>query len=998
MCLMIFKKLLAIMFIYFLCNPAFTQSIEREVDSLIQLIKVVKNDSIKTDYYNELAEIYRAYQPNQALKYGRKALALGKKIEYGIGTAYENLFLAHGNAGTHSDSLLTYAQLLKQHYDQSEDDRDKMIVLWSYAMYYETIKQNDKVIETYLTALNIIQASDDISLKRNEGPLLNNIASSFSYMGRDDEALRYYEKALKIVVDKDSKANILFNIGNIYEGFNKLDTAQVIYDKAYLLYKERNDLEGVSDVIMKRAKYQDVKKQFESANQLYFQALEIIQKNEIGISFVDIYYSLSKHYLNRKIYPLSLEYGEKALQESIEQGSLEFISDIYAILDESYTAVGNYKKAHEVRGWIIEYKDSTNSETLIDKISELQTTFEVEQKEIENQLLIAETTANKATILKQMLIVIAGFIVLVLISFTAILLRRSNTLKVEQNEVLETEVKKRTKELIHANQALEEAKSRRILEAAKSRFFANVSHELRTPLTLIQAPLQIVLNSGNLDNKNWTRISKALQNSQKLEGLVTQILDLTKFDANKLKLNETTEVFYLIIRKVIASFESYTQQKEIKLILKYEAFNDLQIEIDKEKLERIVTNYLSNAIKFTPKGGNVMLVVKDLGNQLQVAVIDTGIGIHISEIERVFERYYQASHNTNNPLGQVNHYSAGTGIGLALCSDYAQLFNGKVWAKSPVEAEKGSAFYFEFPKKEVFGSLNTETKLRLNQTISPIRTAKEKVIDINILQHKNKVLIVEDNFDLRLFLAELLEEEYEIITAENGQEALDILEKIRIANSLTLPSLIISDVMMPIMDGFELLKSLKSSDDFRHIPVMMLTARVELRDKLTALRIGVDDYVLKPFHEVELKIITRNLVNKFQERVAHIGKSKQKEVVIDKEKTPLELKMSKNDIAFLQSLETFVINNIGRYKLTAETIAEALLTSRAKLFRRVKALTTLTLNEYVNEVRLQKAKSLLEDKAVSSVKEITHAVGFKQSSYFSKIYAARFGKRPSDYM
>ena len=203
--------------------------------------------------------------------------------------------------------------------------------------------------------------------------------------------------------------------------------------------------------------------------------------------------------------------------------------------------------------------------------------------------------------------------------------------------------------------------------------------------------------------------------------------------------------------------------------------------------------------------------------------------------------------------------------------------------------------------------------------------------------------------------------------------------------------------MMPIMDGFELLKILKSSDDFRHIPVMMLTARIELKDKLTALRIGVDDYVSKPFHEAEFKIRARNLVNKIQQRMTNIDEFNPNETVIDDD-VPLELKMSKGDTAFLKSLEYFVLDNIKKYHLTADVIAEELLISRAKLFRKVKALTSLTLNQYVKEVRLQKAKALLEDKYVDSVKEITHAVGFKQPSYFSKIYEERFGKRPSEYL
>lgn len=940
----------------------------------IELAKAIKLDKHIGYSLNQLGDLnLQKNNLEQALNYYERALVIKKrateeKIDYD--KTYHNLWI-EASIGAVYYEMGDYQQALKRFQAFAEFCKKEKAVLiqintvHEFQSYYRIAKVYVKLKE-YKKAQFYI---DKILVKWNKKVLQHpkfsrlyvNIIQLEATIDLEQERYTEAEQKLQISLDTAIHYKLQSMLGQIYNDFGQL----------YLKIDEEQKA-------------------------LEYHQKAINEASEFGLKKEKLkaYYQIGLIYQSRQRHALAVTHFKKSLMLAEDIKYTVAFQGIYKGLSDSYKELGQINFAYEYLIQSNIFRDRVWKITQSRQVREIENKLYVKEKEIENDLLKVERIKSQATILEQTILVV---IIIILVTLVLFIMGRSHLLKTKQNKVLETEVAKRTQELTLANQKLEEAKSRRILEAAKSRFFANVSHELRTPLTLIKAPLQTVLNSGNLDNKSWTRISRALQNSQQLESLVTQILDLTKFEANKLQLNETTEVFYLIIRRVIASFESYAQQKEVKLTLKYELFKELQIDIDKEKFERIITNYLSNAIKFTPKGGNITLVVKDLGHQLQIAVIDTGIGIHASEIERIFDRYYQANYNTDAPLGQISHYSAGTGIGLSLCSDYAQLFGGKVWAKSPIERKKGSAFYFEFPKKEVFGALDTETKLLLNQTVLPIPTYKKEIIKVNTIKHQHKVLIVEDNFDLRYFLAELLGENYEVILSENGQDALDILNSMRHSEVSTLPSLIISDIMMPIMDGFELLKILKSSDDFRHIPVMMLTARIELKDKLTALRIGVDDYVSKPFHEAEFKIRARNLVNKIQQRMTNIDEFNPNETVIDDD-VPLELKMSKGDTAFLKSLEYFVLDNIKKYHLTADVIAEELLISRAKLFRKVKALTSLTLNQYVKEVRLQKAKALLEDKYVDSVKEITHAVGFKQPSYFSKIYEERFGKRPSEYL
>lgn len=643
-----------------------------------------------------------------------------------------------------------------------------------------------------------------------------------------------------------------------------------------------------------------------------------------------------------------------------------------------YSKLGDYKKAYEYHVIFKTLNDSlANDRNLAAiEIQEAEHQFEIEKAKQDKQLTKTKSALRLRTILG-----IAGLLILLLVSALAISLRRTARLKNKQNEVLEKQVTERTDALLSANRALEEAKTKQQLEAAKSRFFANVSHEFRTPLTLIQAPLENLVKTEQLSVRANTTVHKVLKSSNRLMRLVTEILDLSKLDKDKLELVTSKEALFLLVRRVVSNYESYVQQKDINLSLEYLANPNLQLEIDKYKFEIILHNYLSNAIKFTPKNGNINLIVKDDGQKIQVAVSDTGIGIPQDKLKNVFDRYYQIS-NENTA------YTAGSGIGLSICKEYAQLFGGKVWAESPNEQGKqGATFYFEFPKKEIFTQINDKEAHAIQEeqakpiqadTPMPICPVKDKNID------KEKILVVEDNYDLRLFLEELLSEDYQVVTAEHGQEALTILEKDKC-------DLIVSDVMMPIMDGFKLLENLKSSDDYKQIPTIMLTARAGINDKLNALRIGVDDYILKPFNEDELKVRVNNLISFSERRSNAVDEVEQNEEMDNAKKlTPV-------DEAFLQNFEVEVKKSLGSFKFNANHLADEFHVSRSQLFRKVKVLTGFTVNEYIKEARLQVAKEALENKTVSSVKEVAYSVGFKHTNYFSISYEQRFGKRPSEY-
>lgn len=546
------------------------------------------------------------------------------------------------------------------------------------------------------------------------------------------------------------------------------------------------------------------------------------------------------------------------------------------------------------------------------------------------------------------------------------------------------------------------------LDKVKSRFFANVSHELRTPLTLMLGPVSSMLKSNKLDNRNFT-FAKLIQNNAKdLLNLVSEILDLTKLESGNLELNEEPTTFYPFTQRIISAFESHAHKQNIQLEFHYLADEYLQLNLDKNKFEKIFNNLLSNALKFTPSNGNINVLIEDRSNRIQLNVSDTGYGIHPDDLPYVFNRFYQSSQD-NAPT------EGGTGIGLALCMEFANLMNGNLWVESTIG--KGSSFYFEFPKKQILGVVKTEdftiTKEPKNPSLeNEITLQNNKKGEPN--QQKETILVVEDNHALRDYIELILSDTYQIVTAENGQIAWELLtvegERITVDGEQTetnrppstvnrQPDLILSDIMMPFLDGYQLLQRLKKSDQFRQVPVIMLTARAEMKDKLKALRIGVDDYMLKPFEEEELFARIENLLRNSNERMLAV-QSLQSAVSEKEESKTLEISDTLTtgiDLQWLEDLEMIVKKELSSFQFNVGTLAEKMAMSKRPLEIKIKRLTGLTPSKYIQEIRFNQARQILENRSESTVKAVAFSVGMKDPIHFSRQFKARFGKSPADY-
>ncbi|MFY0594757.1 response regulator [Roseivirga sp.] len=433
----------------------------------------------------------------------------------------------------------------------------------------------------------------------------------------------------------------------------------------------------------------------------------------------------------------------------------------------------------------------------------------------------------------------------------------------KEKKVLEQVVLERTEEILkqkdeialqmneveQANVLIKEQADRlRELDKVKSRFFANISHELRTPLTLINAPLQSLIDSGEINSPKVLEVIKMTKrNGGSLLSLVEEILDLTKLEAGRLELTENPVRLSEFIDDLTSPYEAGLNEKSIKLKIDFQLENDLTIMLDGNKASKIFNNLLSNALKFTPPNGQIEFGIRFKNNAtdvLEFTVADNGEGIHSNDLPYVFDRFYQSSQPNKKAAG-------GTGIGLALARELAQLFKGSLSVESVIG--KGSKFTFVLPIQEVSSEVVLPMTKVEGQSIEKAlkKTIKKYVGQFDI--GKPVLLITEDHPEMRAFIAQTLSPYFEVKQAENGKVALEILKQERI-------DILISDVMMPEMDGFELLEAVKSDQSLDEVSLIMLTARAEQEDKLFALNLGIDDYLTKPFNAAEFLARIKNIL------------------------------------------------------------------------------------------------------------------------------------------
>ena len=507
--------------------------------------------------------------------------------------------------------------------------------------------------------------------------------------------------------------------------------------------------------------------------------------------------------------------------------------------------------------------------------------------------------------------------------------------------------------------------------AAKLQFFTNISHELRTPLTLIADPIDYIIHDSNLTMKQRDMLQIVQRNVSVLTRLVSEILDFRKVQSGKMKLHLSDFDLAESMRQWIKLFTTSAQKKNISLLLEVPA--SISMRADHDKLERICYNLLSNAMKYTPNGGRITFAAIVEGDKVRITVSDNGKGIAYDEQPNIFDRFYQ----TKN----AEH---GTGIGLALVKAFTELHHGQAMVES--KEGEGSRFIITMPLRQA-GEL---CKAMSEQAFSPVvETATEenvpnqsRHIDDLVLPDETarpEVLVIDDNSDIRAYLRTALSSIYKVSEAIDGKSGLEMARRI-------VPDLIISDIMMPVMDGLEFCSQLKQDKVISHIPVILLTARSLDDQRVEGYEHGADAYISKPF---SLRLLLSRIDNLIQSR------KKLSQLFSNSDENDVFEKLSnETDKTFITQLRKIIQDNLDDSELNVERIGDEIGLSRVQLYRKVKALTGHSPVEMLRKARLMRARHLLQttDKSVS---EVAYAVGFSTPSYFSKCYKEEFDLQPA---
>ncbi|NSW95902.1 MAG: response regulator, partial [Bacteroidales bacterium] len=522
------------------------------------------------------------------------------------------------------------------------------------------------------------------------------------------------------------------------------------------------------------------------------------------------------------------------------------------------------------------------------------------------------------------------------------------------------------------------------IDRIKTSFFTDISHEIRTPLSLIIDPLEKISRELVTDEKLQHVIDIMRRNGQRLMRLVNQLLDISKLDAGRMKIILSEQDIIKSLRILVYEFLSLAESKQIKYIVEIPD-EKITVWFDRDKTEKIISNLLSNAFKFTPSGGQVNCIIKIINKKgqlpkqyLEVKVIDTGKGIKKEELSKIFDRFYRIEERIETDV-------PGTGIGLSLVNEFVQILHGEIKVNSTPGV--GSEFIVTLPlgrdhlQPDEYILSESSPAVVKSEISGASQDKHQQKPEIVTGEHRLRILVIEDNADLRDYLKESLSDEYDIVTSGNGREGINTAYTM-------IPDIIITDIMMPDIDGIQVCYQIKNDERTSHIPVLMLTAKTTWDDKLKGLKSGADGYIFKPFNMEELRLqisniltLRENIIRRYSNIRSFItGEAEIKTV----------------DDIFMDKLIKLINKHISDFDFDVAHLREAFGMSRMHLFRKIKALTGQAPVNLIRNIRLEKSVDLLQQHK-GNITEIANSVCFSNPSYFARTFKNYFGVAPKDY-
>ncbi|MFY0674001.1 MAG: tetratricopeptide repeat protein [Bacteroidia bacterium] len=967
--------------------------------SIIDSLKLISNkeSNLDTQRLKALYSVTESFGTNMSdsiLKYGNELIDLSKELKnkYFEGQAYKRISMMYINTGNHKTAI-DYCDKAIDLFTQENHYSGIAAVLLNKGICYRRIGELSNAENAYLAGQKIAKKHEIIHLEINA---LSNLGNIMDDMGNYKDAIDFHTRALELREKRDDILGIgisCLNIGIMHFDQGDFNDARDYFEKARKCFKEKNHPSGISVSLMNLGNVERKQKNNDDALNYYRKSINIQDSAGSDYLIVANNLNIAEIELERKNFQKASFHNGKALKLALKQNYKEGVILSYTSLGNIYNEKGRndsalfyYKKAYDIAKevnaireisssassvylilkkmnkyeealpWFEEHvilEDSMKSEEVKRDIIKKDLELQFAKKAAADSIKTAEATkvqtaqleAEKAKSTKrtqQNYFLIVG---LVLAFGFGIVLYNRNRITKKQNLII-AQQKEQLAELDHL----------------KNDFFTNITHEFRTPLTVILGA------ASNMENSTDAELIK--RNGQRLLNLINQILELSKLEDGSLGINKKQIDAVAFTKYLTDSYRSLAMSQNKSLDFKTFASEQF-MDLDEDKYQTIIGNLVSNAVKFTPENGLIEIETKSDGKQLEINIKDSGEGIPEGELDRLFDRFYQVKGSKSQKIG--------SGVGLALTKELVLRFNGGITVKN--QAEGGAIFTVTLPitNKAPLSDFRASTITTAKHTL--VENDEEQLQDHNDLPI---LLLVEDEPDIQQFIKSTLADNYKLLVANNGEEGVNIaLEQV--------PDIILSDVMMPVKDGLELTNELKNDARTSHIPIALLTAKVDLESRLQGLKRGADVYLPKPFEKEELLLQLNNLQEQ-QKRVRnHFSLTE-----IKNDSTPANEAIEIEN-EFISSLKNTITANFENEKFGIEELSKTMGMSRTQLHRKLKALTGKSASQFVNDFKIDKACELLL-LPENNVSEVAYSLGFTDPNYFTRVFTKIKGLSPTEFL
>ena len=866
---------------------------------------------------------------------------------------YSDLIHLYGKLDNKKQSIIYALKVL----DLAEHFNNEKAIYNAYqqiAVYLRDSQHNYEVALLYYQ--KILELCKSPKLELTKAFVLNDIGQVYKLMNNETLALSYFNQSLEIGLRKNHKhtiANAYKSIGEFYYLKKNYDESLTNYKKCYEIGCDKCPRIAFHHVLLDIGNVYLISGDNNNALKYFNKSLNLADSSNALSEKAASLEAIGDYYKKNNNLEVALKNYNDALLLAASVHSLSLKKEITSKLSIVFREKKDFKKAYEYLTLSNIVSDSLDKITQIENISRLETKFELENIKIQ-----ANAELEKQVQLKYFFII--GF---VLMSTLGFILYRGYRQKRKDNKILESQKQQLEKLATKVHKADEE----------KISFFTNISHELRTPLTLILGPTEKLLSENQKNENLSSSLEMIRRNALQLYNYINQLLDLRKLESGKEMLKVFRTDVYNICKTICSSFSIMASERNITVNFIPEE-EKIVGWLDKSILEKILNNLLSNATKYTNAGGeiNVYLYSKKSNEneieEIKIVVSDNGVGIPEEQLKYIFDKYFQVA-NTNS--GKSN----GTGLGLAYTKELIELHKGKIIAESIIN--QGTTFIVTLPVKDKFYSESEKSKEEF------ISGDEIDSIGVNkLIEEQQTMLIIEDNADMREFIKTIFDKEYAIYEVEDGAAGFKMAYKY-------IPDIIISDIMMPGMNGLEFCSKLKNNIYTNHIPVLFLTAKTGDENEIKGFKTGADDYLTKPFNSEVLKIRIQRLIES-RERLRQYFT---KEFILN----PSEVKLDSPENEFIRRAVKAVEYNIANPKLNVELLIEILGVSRTQLFRKLKAITGYSANQFIRNIKLKRAAQLLRKESYN-ITEVLYLSGFNSPSYFTTCFKEVYGCLPKEYL